>query len=261
MSAWGKFLAPITVPTGGWDFKITGEDVAVIPAATYATVLHLCAALDTVLEGIDDSTVTVSSVGIVTIMNDSMTGVDWGDCSDALLLVLGFDETESVLNSVVTANNPHTYGWYPGIISYGSTRGEGVADDSTWEPQDASVSSKAGDGTQTIIGPERLEYRRTLRFATIHKDEYNHPSRGAKRLMDLWRYSELFWYPDREDGVVGTYGTQGDPGPTTYHDDDTLDTAGSYYWLVTQNRTPRLQRNATHPDWFSIDLILNAEPD
>ena len=70
-SSWGKFLGPITVPTGGWDWCLEdGSTTVTIPAGTYASILELCDELQTQIDGaagIIDVTVAVSSVGKVTI--------------------------------------------------------------------------------------------------------------------------------------------------------------------------------------------------
>lgn len=73
MSAWGKWLTEIDVPTGGWDWAITtdaGDETATVPAGTYETILELCDELEdrlNALGGVETATVTVSSVGIITI--------------------------------------------------------------------------------------------------------------------------------------------------------------------------------------------------
>lgn len=255
-SPFGKFLAPIVVPTGGWAW-VCDAGTATIPAGTYATPLHLAETLeDQIISEIDTGTVVVSSVGITTITITGMTSVTWASCADALLTALGFDETEPVAATVVVSTSAHTHGWYPGTITEGVTGGIGISSDNSWEPEDLVEGNRSGAGQQAIVGPDRDVWSRTLMFGVIKRPEKVHPTRGPLCFgrVDKWRTKNIWWYPDRDDGVAGTYGTQGDPA-----DDDT-DSDCDYY-IVTVLGTPRFTPHASHPDFFTFQLRLNAEPD
>jgi len=63
--------------------------------------------------------------------------------------------------------------------------------------------------------------------------------------------------PDRDDVTVASTGTQGDPGSTSYDDDDTTSVD---YWLVRLMRDPDIRRDQMRPDYAQIGLRFNAEP-
>jgi len=268
MSAWGKFFAQIVVPTCGWTIRFEDSAswyTATLPAGTYATILHL---LDELMDAMTTESggnyySSLSAAGITTIDGDDFTDIDWSNTSDDLEDCLGYDGTETVGTALV-GTNPHLYGWYPGMISRGSTLGEGLSYDDEWQPEDMIARAYAGTGAARLISPARMKYTRHLRYGTIHRDEIWHRTRGVKCMMDRWATGSLYWYMDRDDGirtagvpawVTGYFGGQCDPGYEWYNNDD----SGEYY-IVTLNEMPRLTVNASHPDWWSVDLSLNAEP-
>jgi hypothetical protein len=268
-SPWGKFLAPIVVPTGGWNFVYvdsTGTQTATVAAGTYANILTLCDELHDKIEvesGADTCVIAVTSVGIVSILiTEDFDSITWASTNDDLEAALGLDGTETVSSNTITANNRHTYGWYPGVISFANgntdtTHGGGITRDSGWKPDDVTKAIISGSGKARIIGPARFPMTRTLSFGPLHRDEvFEDRSRGVVCLMDKWRTDELYWYPDRTVGTVGSSDDQGDPGDPDYDVDADCD-----YWLVTQNRASRITPAGGNPDWFNVQLVLNGEPD
>lgn len=259
MSAWGKFLAKITL-SGSMSLEFddaSGTHIAKVNTLEHTTVLHLAKALqdgiDAVITG--SSTVTVSSTGQVTIEIPGIVSVDWAASSSELYEILGFAGTETPSSDVLTATNRHTYGWYPGVITYGATRGEGLAEDSGWWPEDMVARQVAGSGAARLIAPSRMAYRRRLAFGVLHRDEVlDDRDRGVICLADRWATLPIAWYPDRDDGTVGSYGTQGDPG--AYDSDDDCD-----WYSVTIAAPPRVDAGSvSHPDYFRVTLELNGEP-
>lgn len=257
-SAWGKFLAQVTVPTGGWTLDWTaaaGVTIATVPAGTYATVLHLCEALEDALVALGGAhvtdTVTVSASGIVTITIDGITGVVWATTDDDLETALGLAGTEAPVGDVLTGTLIHAHAWYPGILSYGATRGEGITADDNPQPADDMIRQYSGSGVAQLVAPARRHYLRPLRFGLIRKAEAWHKQKGPVCLMDRWATLPLYWYPDRDIGEVGSYGTQIDPGAPYYEGDDDGD-----YHVVTVAEKPRIERNPSHPDWYSVEVVM-----
>jgi len=262
MSAWGKFLAPITVPTGGWVFGFNeaapgGAATATVDAGTYATMLHLVFNLQTKLKVVNAAyAASVSSVGLVVVTLEAGATADWATTDDDLETVLGFDGSEAVSGSTLTATNKHQYGWYPGTISYGVANGAGVVADSGWVVEDQTIRTYAGDGSARLIAPARRLYTRSLRYGPIKRAEaLESRHRGPSALMDVWATGSVWWYFDRDDGVVGTYGTQVDPGRTAY----AIDSDGEYS-IVTMSARPDFMENSSNADFFDVRLRLNAEP-
>ena len=262
MSAWGKFLAPVTVPAGGWVFGWNeaapgGAETVTVAAGSYATILHLVKDLSDELTAFDATYgATVSSVGVVTITLESGATTDWASTDDDLEVALGFAGSESVSGTTLTASKKHRYGWYPGTISFGVTNGAGVTGDSGWIVEDQTIRSFAGSGSARLVAPARRLYTRSLRYGPIKRLEaLESRERGPAAFMDKWATDDIWWYFDRDDGVVGTYGTQVDPGATSYD----VDSDGNYS-IVTMSRQPDFTETGSNPDWFDVRLRLNAEP-
>lgn len=252
MSDFGKILASVTVPTGG--YTLTWDaDIVTVPAGTYPTALHLGEALRAAVStGGYASTASFTPTGIFSISIAAMTSVVWAETSAGLITALGFDGDESVVSNAVTASNPHPDGWYPGTISFGAANGVGIAADTDWIPVDVADGVVAGNGQQSLIGPSRSIWERSLTFQYITRAEMQHRTRGPIALASSrWRYRELYWYPDRDDGDCGDYGTQGDPE----------DVATADYWLVTVASEPQFPSHAQRPDLFTPIVRFNGEPD
>jgi hypothetical protein len=160
---------------------------------------------------------------------------------------------EAFSTSTITASDEHRYGWYPGVISFGTTQGEGLAEDTEWVPQETETRAKAS-GRMRTIRPDRDIHHRTLRFDLIGRTERADPYRGVAMMERYAVDRTICWYPDRADGDVGSTGTQGDP------QDDPRDSSCDY-WLVTMVSRPRVDGSGKHPDWFSVELEVNGEPD
>jgi hypothetical protein len=181
--------------------------------------------------------------------------VKWSATSNDLESVLGLAGTETFSASgLLTASDEHRYGWYPGTISFGTTQGEGLAEDTEWVPQETETRAVSGSGQMRCVRPSRDIHHRTLRFDLIGRTERADPYRGVA-MMDRYAVDRtICWYPDRADGDVGSTGTQGDP-----HDDPRDSSCD--YWLVTLVSRPRVDGSGKHPDWFSVELGVNGEPD
>jgi len=84
MSAWGKFLPSITVPTGGWTFQVVSStgtitagptlhpwsSTATLPAGTYESIIALVAGLCSTLDNdiyISSATGSITETGIVSL--------------------------------------------------------------------------------------------------------------------------------------------------------------------------------------------------
>lgn len=261
-SAYGKFLAQVTVPTGGWDlaFSTSTAESATVTAGTYGSVLSVGKELQDQLRALGGdhtsdtvviSTTQGSTLGKTTLTIAGVLSMTWASCDDGLTTLFGFDETESLSSSTVTSTNAHTHGWYPGHVSYNT--GEGIQYDSGWVADEVGVESIAGNGEMQSVGPDRLPYTRTLRFGALHRDEVvDERDRGCACFFDRWRRVPIRWYMDREDGSVGSYGTQGDPG--AYHNDDDCD-----FYIIKVKGQPR-RTVLTHPDWFSFELTMHGQP-
>jgi len=269
-SPFGKFFAPITVPTGGWTLDwvaSSGTSIITITAGDYADILALATQLQTQLRalgaGPPDHTadaVQISRLGIVSIYIVAMTGQAWATTDAAFSEAFGFAETEAVASNYLVGTIPHAYGWYPGAISFGvgDGYGAGIAADTGWIVADETLVTTAGSGASRIIAPARRRYTRTVRFGPLKKSEaLDARNRGPAALMDRWSTGVLRWYLDRDsaDGASATVGTQMDPGAPEYD----IDTDHDYY-KVTLIETPTITPIASNPDWFDVTLKLNAEP-
>lgn len=269
-STYGKFLAPVTVPTGGWDFvwaAFGGPYTATIPAGDYATMLHVADALETAMKAeVALSNVAIGSTGITSISSNTMSSVTFASCDDDLLLWFGFDETETVVgaggvSATITTTLPHRDGWYPGVISYGApsypvTRGEGIDSDLGWYTTDKAGEQVAGSGSMRQIVPARRIYRREINFPLISRSEALDRFKGPAAWRDRWVGSDVWWYPDRTDGLVGSYGTQIDPGPPDYEGDTDND-----YYKVKIVGAPKFTQNSKSTEYMSVRLTLHGEPD
>lgn len=259
-SQWGKFLAPITLASA-WSFVFAdggGSHTVTVAAGTYATPLHLGLALQTAIRAIAGGahaadTVAVSSTGYTTITIAGLASVTWASCTAALKTYFGFVGTETVSSSAVVSTYATTHGWFPGVITRGVSLGEGLIGDTGWEADDVAAVAQSGAGATHITAPARLPYRRTLLFGCIGKTELFDGTRGVRPLRDRRRTSEWYWYPDRDDGTVASYGTQGDPGYNNWEDDDDCD-----YYIVSI-LTPPVATQLSRPDLFSVSLTLSCK--
>jgi hypothetical protein len=263
MSDFCKFLFPMTIATGGWDFA-TSRGTVTVPAGTYSTGLELWGELedqlDTDLASVE-WTLSVSTEGIATVSGDD--GWTWSatDTDASLKDYFGFTGSETVasqgLNEVLTSTKQHKFGWYPGVITYGTGEGDGIEDDTKWQADDVDNIGYAGTGAQRRVGPARNPYRRRLRFGLIHYDEaFGDKGRGPSDFKDAWQKLKFRFYPDRDDGTVATPGDRGDPGPGTYDVD-----GDEEYWrcsLVKDGIV--LTKNDRNPDYWSVQIELNCEP-
>jgi len=248
MSVWGKFIGEIVVPTGGYDFA--GDDgagfVATLPAATYSSIYTLCDALETVINAEtanEDVTIAVSSIGIVTITGTGAWTITWATTDDDLSTLLGFAETESVDGSdVLTATSRHLYGWYPGRQTFGtlSSSGVGIVSNSIWEPEyETGVRQYAASGNVRLLMPTTPIRRKDITFAIISDDEADGE---FLTFYEGFISKTFFWYEDRDDGVVGTEGTQ---------DTD--------YWEVSWYQDAGIEQ-ANNPNFFTVRMFLSREP-
>lgn len=218
-----------------------------------------------------NSTVTLGAAGYYDYLGLSSASLDgyfffeeivWSTCSDDLLDVLGFDQTETPVGTpasggskVIHANNLPRYCWFPGVATYGGTGGVGITSDTGWVPVDAHSRVVSGAGNMRITGPSRLQYTRRIRFEAMKRSEVlDSRHNGPIAFFDQWATKTFRWYPDRDVGTVTTAGTQGDPGPSSYHTDDDCD-----YWLCKLASEPRITQGSD-PDWFTVTLDLNGEP-
>jgi hypothetical protein len=247
MSQWGKFLAAVVVPTGGWDFSWSDgtNRTLTVPAGTYTTVLDLLDEMHTQHSAVVG---TCSSTGQVVLTVSSINSMRWSYTTDALSSCLGFAETESPSAGAVTATNRHTHGWYPGTISFGYTKGEGLAADSEWQPDEAPAVAVAGSGTATVVAGSRPIYRRTLLFDLIKQTELVHRTRGVMAMAVAHRTVDVCWFQNRDIGTVAAQGTKGDP-----HSSSSAD-----YWSC--KTTIQWEPNGTNPDYYSVQVDLIGQP-
>lgn len=262
MSAWSKILAPVTVPAAGWGWSWgdSGDATryATLPAGTYSSVLSMASRLASAMSAVvSGSSITVSQVGIAAVVAKNMTAVHWVSCAADLKSMLGYAGTESITGSgtaaaTVTATSSHRRGWYPGVISHGAARGEGLAGDSAWQVADEIGRVVAGTGAMRSIAPSRRRYRREIRFGAIRRSEYEEIHRGVALLEEYGATQRLAWYPDRAEGTVASLGTVLDPASSR------TDAAG-YYWRVTLLEAPAVEWSSQYPDLCSVTLLLNGE--
>ena len=259
-SPWGKFLAEIVVPAGGWDWSWTdpAAQLVTIPAGRYDSILDLCSELSAQIVAAGRvPTITVSSVGQVRIyiINGmvQMTGIVWAACSDDLSDAMGYDETEAVVAGAVVATERHRWGWYPGVIGRGDADGEGLASDSGWQVSDSVGSVVAGSGRARLIAPARRLYRRVVRFGSIRRTEALDRLRGPVCLQDLWSTGTLDWYVDRDYGTVAFLESQRDPGYPHWDSD-----IAYARWKVTISRVTLTPVEG--PTWWNVEIHMEAEP-
>jgi len=263
MSAWGKFLPSIDIPTGGYTLAWTGSGATTeitVPAGAYDTIIDLCEAIEDELQALGagppshiGDLCSVTSVGRVVLLIGGITAEDWSNTDDELEELLGFDGTEDVSGGLLTGNEQHQHGWYPGVLGRGESDGEGLSSDTGWHVADKAGVILAGNGAAAIIAPTRRAYRRRIRFSSVKLDEVFDRYKGPKAFEDLWATRVIAWYLDRDDGVVGTPGTQGDPGDPWYHSDSDCD----FYEVTVQDI--RITDGSTR-SLKTIELELNAEP-
>lgn len=190
------------------------------------------------------------------IYNLTLDRVNFTTTDSTLLSVLGFDGTETVQSGyAIVSNSAPRYCWFPGRETYGTASGGGVTSDSGWVPVDAHSRIVSGAGNMRIVGPSRLQYKRTLRFEALKRSEVvDSRHTGPIAFFDIWATSAFHWYPDRDAGTTTTAGTRGDPGPSSYHTDSDCD-----YWRCMLAEEPRIAQ-ASDPDWFTVTIELNGEP-
>lgn len=258
--AFPKFLAPITVPTGGWVFAFDygGAKTATIPAGTYTSILDLLDELATRLTAATPGstwTVLVSSTGIVSIALDDGWTVTWASTTDALEAVLGFAGGEAVGGGdTLTATLRHQHGWYPGVISFGASDGAGTIEDSGWQADGGTERQHAGSARACLIGPARRRYLRTVKYGPLSAEEcFDSQLRGPVSLLDRWSTLALLWYQDRTLGTVATPGSQTDPGAYEVDGDKA-------YWKVRLAKPASRQQSGGNPNWYTVELTLSAEP-
>lgn len=264
MSAWGKFLAPVTASSWTFAWNDGSPQSVNITDGTYDTVYHLANNLNTKIKDVDASNYVYFAElysNRCRIYLNNAASITWASCTDALTSALGFDETETIQSpgSYIWASSQPEYAWFPGVISRGAALGEGLQDDSGWQPTDLISRKEAGSGVVRKIGPARQRYERRLRFGSVKRTELFNKTKGVVCLSDRWVYDTLRWYPDRDDIsiVTGTLseGTQMDPGYNNYETDDDHE-----YWIVSLANNPVFNRTPSHPDWFSVDLVFTADP-
>jgi len=262
MSSWGKLLVCDVVVPATWSFAwhegATHRSVDVA-AATYDTVLHVAAALQTALRalggGHTSDSVAISEVGKTTITVSGMTAHRWDATTDALATMLGFDETEAVASSAIVSSAGHTHGWYPGAVThnYNVNRGAGLVSGARWIPTGTIVRQWAGSGKQRTVKTNTRRMVRPVRFDIVDLAEVQDWGRGVAGIEPYldhdWR-----WYPDRALGLVAAYGTQGDP----WSNDDTDATGAHYWWKCSIADDVDVQEASPSRTKFSVDLVLNG---
>ena len=259
MSSFSKLLLPITVPSGGWAFSWNegaSNYIKTLTAGTYETILDLANDLRTLMLTIPTATTTLSvdpDTAKFSITRASLTSIEWASCDSDLLDLLGFDQTETPSGNVVTANDQHLWGWYPGLITHGDNDGSGPSADSYWIAEDNTSRQYSGSGKARIISSARKIYKRSLTFTPLNKSEVIlSRGKGPKDFEDRWISKKIYFYPDRDNGEVGDLGTQLDPG--AYE----VDTDGDYY-IVTLAKNPVINSTGSHPDWFSVRIEMTVE--
>jgi len=267
VSAWGKWLFPIVVPTGGWDFSVAkgegetaGSWLGTIAAGTYATILELCDALEKSFDLSSPSTITVSSVGYVVIRIEAMNGTDWDNCDEDLLDILGYDQTEEIEDSGlatahIDAAERHMLGWYPGVLSWGEARGDGVAADSGWRPVDQVGRAMSGARQARLLVPVERKWAREIRYGALTRSERLDDDRGAGLLEAYGAACSVRWYPDRDVGTVADPGELMDP----LYGREVVEAEG--YWCVTLLEPLEAEWHSQHPDRCTVSLVLAAEPE
>ena len=223
MSGYPKILwrADVTV---GWTFAWNdgaARSVA-ITDGTHDTILELAAHLQTRIRTIDAAaTVTVSSIGIVTITIPTVVALNWGGTTNGLSSILGFDESEALVGTSVTASGQHQKGYYPGLISYGydAGRGAGLTRSIRWEPDYHGVRVVAGNRLTRMVCPSTPQDTTTLECSLIRcdpyagVDEWSDDEVGVRGWVDDCSADLFRLYPNRYLGTTGTPGTEG----TTYY--------------------------------------------
>ena len=260
MSNWGKYLAEIVVPTGGWVFGYNrgGAATVTITAGTKPSILELCDELNDLLTAAhpaDVWAVTVSEVGFVVI--DCDDGWSWtaATTNDDLEDVLGLDGTEAVLgvDDTLHANLQHSHCWYPGTITYDylTTRGVGPSTGCAWFAEDVAVRTWAGTGSQRTVVPSRCPVRRSLAYDLISLDEARDHRCGPAGMRERYQALRWRWYPDRADGTVAAPG--GEINPWTEYDAD------DEYYTVSLASAPDIKELRGSGKWASTTLVLNGE--
>jgi hypothetical protein len=244
MSIYSKFLWPVTVSASGntFGYNYPGALTASIDAATYGTILEVLANLDSKLHA--DFTVSLNEYGKVTISCSSVWTVNWTTTENPLETLLGFDGTEAVdANYVLTANNQHTNGYYPGCLSFGYTlyKGSGISGDTLWLPEWTMVRTISGTGAACIVGPTTSQYKCTLNFNPILRTEVEDTSIGLYGFWNNCIASKFRFYLDRADGTVASPGTR-----------------GTEYESCTLLANPTVQ--LVKAQWYQFSLNLNKEP-
>ena len=264
MSVYPKFLWPIIIPTGGWDFDADSLVApATIPPGIYTSILHVLDELETQCEADasgDDWEWEVDSLGTVTGWNDGGAWtVTWGSTTDGLSSVMGFDESEAVDGSdILTSSSQHLNGYYPGLISYGyaSNRGVGTTNTKYWAPEWSQVRTVAGNHATRVVGPATARSTMALSFGLIRDIEASDASRGLRAFVDGCAAFTFYLYPDRSYGTVDAPGTQDaktfDSGNLPYDD----------YWCCafTEGGDPVFRQGGGSAGFGTWEMIVNREP-
>jgi len=251
MSGFPKILWNSDVAVGltwAWNDGVA-RSVALIDG-THATILELCDHLEWCINTIDPAaTVTVSSVGIVTVTIPSIVALNWGGTSNALSTVLGFTEAEALSGTAVTSTNQHLNGYYPGCISYGwnAGRGAGFTRGILWEPDYHEVRTVAGNRSTRCVSAATPQDTCEIACSIIKCDaraganEWADNNRGVRAWINECTTIPFRIYPDRLLGVVNTPGTEG------------ID----YYTCAFAG--PLRRQDGPHPSFCSWSVPINWE--
>lgn len=246
MSAYGKFLWGVTVPSTDYDFA-TSLGTATVSAASFDTILEFLDELEDQLKLVNAGfSVTCSSIGTVAITGPA--GWTWTTVAtdDALSTLLGLDESADVVTAdVLTGSSQHQRGWYPGTITRGraTTKGVGIAADRRWAPlhEGSQLFTMRGDPSSCF--PATGLKRRELTIRPLTYAECIDEDVGVTAFIDEAIASTFRWYPDREDGTVADPGTQ---------DTD--------YYECSFVGVPEWRGAGRNPDLFQLNLVLNRCP-
>ena len=257
MSGFPKILWPIVVPTGGWDFGFNdgGARVATIAAGTYDNILDIAEALRDAMDAASavNFVVYVSSIGIVTIDGDAAWNTAWGTTDADCSACFGFDETEAVVATVLTSNNQHLYGYYPGLVSYGwnTSRGAGLTRPLRFSTDYHEVRTVAGNRDTRAVAaavPQdtcELACSLILCDSRAGADEWKDNDRGARAWLDACISSTFHLFPNRYVGTVATW------------DAATLVEGTDYYTLAFAG--PLRDRDGPTPSQCTWSVLVNWE--
>ena len=256
MSVYNKYLWPIVVPTGGWDFDTNITAVVTIPAGTYDTILELCATLEALLDALAPPVnweITVNEIGTVQISCDNGAGVPviWtfnrAATNDDLEDCFGSDGTEGGPGSFIVFNLQHLHGYYPGTVSWGrsTSRGCGTVGTRLWLPQWPMVRTVSGTRASRVVGPVTPTDRMDLVYGLITDTEVLDTTVGLRAFTDETVAQNLVrFYQDRALGTVDVPGVEG-------VDYDVV--------AIAPGGEVRVRQTAS-PGFCTFTLSLNREP-